>query len=71
MVTDTSKASPSPYKCTGDFKTHHITNEAVLGVFLQTYLPEQLLLDDELERLRITLIADLAHEKSSLKALVE
>jgi hypothetical protein len=43
----------------------------VLGVFLQTYLPEQLMLDDELERLRITLISNLAHEKSSLRALVE
>lgn len=38
--------------------------------FTQTYIPEQIFLDEELESLRIDLIADLAREKASLMALV-
>ena len=54
---------------TSEFKTFSISRHAVLSFFLDTYIPEQLRLDDELERSRIECIADLAREKDPLIAV--
>ena len=54
---------------TAEYKTDYIRPQSVLAAFTQVYIPEQLLLDDELERLRIDCISSLASEKVSLMAL--
>jgi hypothetical protein len=54
---------------TGNFTTSYMTTEKILGFFYQVYLPEQLLLDDELERIRIECISALTSLKANLKAL--
>ena len=48
-----------------------MTSEAIIGFFFQTYVPEQILLDDELERLRIECIANLCKEKASILGLYQ
>ena len=45
---------------TGDYKCSYITTEAIIGFFFNSYIPELILLDDELESLRIKAIASLA-----------
>ena len=56
-------------RSTSTFQSTQIANETILGFFLSQYLQEQLKLDDELERLRIDCIADLAREKASIRGL--
>lgn len=54
---------------TAEFKTDYITADKVLTALTQVYLPEQLLLDQELEDLRIECISTVATTKTSLMAL--
>jgi len=54
---------------TAEYNTDFITAEKVLTALIQVYLPEQLLLDQELEDLRIECISTLATTKTSLMAL--
>jgi len=56
-------------RSTGSFRSDQIANETILGFFLSQYLPEQVRLDDELERLRIDCIAYLVREKASIRGL--
>jgi len=56
-------------RSTGSYRSDQIANETILGFFLSQYLPEQVRLDDELERLRIDCIADLVREKASIRGL--
>ena len=56
-------------RSTGTYKSDQIANQTILGFFLSQYMPEQLKLDDELERLRIDCIADLVREKASIRGL--
>jgi hypothetical protein len=41
----------------------------MFGSFIHVYIPEQLRVDDEIERARIELISVLAAEKTSLRTL--
>jgi hypothetical protein len=64
-----SQKSKSTMRSTGSYRSDQIANETILGFFLSQYLPEQVRLDDELERLRIECIADLVREKASIRGL--